>query len=103
MLERLSGSINEVVTEVHLYSPQKKYSFAVRTKVFFKELTADEIEYYVSKYQPYDKAGAYGIQEWIGMIRSEERRVGKECNARLGGRHNGKKVKKSVGRRTCDR
>nr|WP_299205450.1 Maf family protein [uncultured Brumimicrobium sp.] len=72
MLERLSGSINEVVTGVHLYSPQKKYSFAVRTKVFFKELTADEIEYYVSKYQPYDKAGAYGIQEWIGMIGVEK-------------------------------
>ncbi|WP_107038623.1 Maf family nucleotide pyrophosphatase [Brumimicrobium mesophilum] len=72
MLEKLSNSTNEVVTGVHLFNPNYEKSFSVRTKVFFKELTEEEIEYYVNKYEPYDKAGAYGIQEWIGMIGVEK-------------------------------
>jgi septum formation protein len=72
MLERLSGSINEVVTGVYLYNPNHEKSFSVRTKVFFKALTSEEIEYYVTQYKPFDKAGAYGIQEWIGMIGVEK-------------------------------
>ena len=47
---------------------ERQRSFAVTTDVTFKELTDDEIDYYVEKYQPLDKAGAYGIQEWIGYI-----------------------------------
>ncbi|HLV41834.1 MAG TPA: Maf family nucleotide pyrophosphatase [Brumimicrobium sp.] len=72
MLQRLSGSINEVVTGVYLYHPTKEKTFSVRTKVFFKVLSLEEIEYYVSNYKPFDKAGAYGIQEWIGMIGVEK-------------------------------
>lgn len=72
MLERLSGSINEVVTGVYLYNPNHEKSFSVRTKVYFKVLTPQEIEYYVTHYKPFDKAGAYGIQEWIGMIGVEK-------------------------------
>lgn len=72
MLERLSNSINEVVTGVYLYSINHEKSFSVRTKVFFKALTAEEIEFYVTNYKPFDKAGAYGIQEWIGMIGVEK-------------------------------
>lgn len=68
MLELLSDSINEVVTGVYLFNPKHEKSFSVKTKVFFKKLTSEEIEYYVNTYKPYDKAGAYGIQEWIGMI-----------------------------------
>lgn len=72
MLKQLSGEINEVVTGVYLYDIHKEKSFSVRTKVFFKNLTQEEIEYYVSHYKPFDKAGAYGIQEWIGMIGVEK-------------------------------
>jgi len=72
MLKRLSDSVNEVVTGVYLYNPTNEISFSVRTKVFFKTLTREEIEYYVSNYKPFDKAGAYGIQEWIGMIGVEK-------------------------------
>lgn len=72
MLERLSGNVNEVVTGVYLYSANHERTFSVRTKVFFKVLTPEEIEYYVSNYKPFDKAGAYGIQEWIGMIGVEK-------------------------------
>ena len=72
MLEQLSNSSNEVVTGVYLFNPNHEKSFSIKTKVFFKKLTAEEIEYYVTKYEPYDKAGAYGIQEWIGMIGVEK-------------------------------
>ncbi|PWH86198.1 Maf family nucleotide pyrophosphatase [Brumimicrobium oceani] len=72
MLEKLSNSVNEVVTGVYLYNSTNEISFSVRTKVFFKKLTTEEIEYYVTKYEPYDKAGAYGIQEWIGMVGVEK-------------------------------
>lgn len=68
MLLELSGKSHEVITGVHLYNPEKELSFTVKTKVFFKTLTLAEIDYYIKHFQPFDKAGAYGIQEWIGKI-----------------------------------
>lgn len=68
MLRLLSNSCHEVITAVSLTSSQKQVSFHSNTKVFFKALSKEEIEHYITKYQPFDKAGAYGIQEWIGMI-----------------------------------
>lgn len=68
MLHKLSGKAHEVITGVALLYNQKIYSFYEKTTVHFKELTNAEIEYYVNEYKPFDKAGAYGIQEWIGMV-----------------------------------
>lgn len=68
MLRKLSGKPHEVITGVALLYMQKIYSFYEKTTVYFKELTDAEIEYYIQECQPFDKAGAYGIQEWIGMI-----------------------------------
>nr|WP_319397762.1 Maf family nucleotide pyrophosphatase [uncultured Carboxylicivirga sp.] len=72
MLQMLSGKSHEVVTGVCLSANQKKHSFKVNTKVFFKDLSSEEIDYYIDNYKPFDKAGAYGIQEWIGMIGIEK-------------------------------
>ncbi len=72
MLEKLSGKTHEVITGVTLMSANKIKSFAVSTKVHFKSLNIGEIEFYVDEYKPFDKAGAYGIQEWIGMIGIEK-------------------------------
>ena len=68
MLNELSGNQHQVITGVCLTSKEKKLTFYSTSDVFFKLLSADEIEYYVYEYKPYDKAGAYGIQEWIGSI-----------------------------------
>ena len=68
MLRELSGQTHQVITGVCLMTREHQRSFAVTTDVTFKELTDAEINYYVEKYQPLDKAGAYGIQEWIGYI-----------------------------------
>lgn len=68
MLGLLSGKSHEVITGVTLSTLQWQRSFAVTTMVWFKELTADEISFYVDSYRPFDKAGAYGIQEWIGYV-----------------------------------
>ena len=68
MLRELSGRTHQVITGVCLMTSEKRHSFAVTTDVTFKELTAEEIDYYVETYRPLDKAGAYGIQEWIGYI-----------------------------------
>ena len=68
MLSTLSGQMHEVITGVTLMSRQKMHSFISTTNVFFKELTKEEIDFYVTHFRPYDKAGAYGIQEWIGHI-----------------------------------
>ena len=68
MLRELSGKTHQVMTGVCLMTLEKERSFTVITDVTFKVLTDDEINYYVTKYQPLDKAGAYGIQEWIGYI-----------------------------------
>ena len=68
MLRMLSGKTHRVVTGVTVRSAKKCESFSVRSDVTFAELDADEIDYYIEHYKPYDKAGAYGIQEWIGSV-----------------------------------
>lgn len=68
MLRMLSGKTHHVVTGVTVRSAEKTESFAVRSNVAFAELEQDEIDYYIEHCQPYDKAGAYGIQEWIGYV-----------------------------------
>jgi len=68
MIKSLSGNSHKVYTGVTISSINKSQSFVSETKVFFKQLTDDEVAYYVDKYKPFDKAGAYGIQEWIGYI-----------------------------------
>ncbi|MDE6354048.1 MAG: Maf-like protein [Prevotella sp.] len=68
MLRKLSGRTHSVVTGVCLATSGMQRNFTVTTGVTFKELTDEEIEYYVTEYKPFDKAGAYGIQEWIGYI-----------------------------------
>jgi len=67
ILGEISGNTHRVITGVCLLSKSKFVSFFSSTKVTFSELTNDEIEYYVDSFRPYDKAGAYGIQEWIGL------------------------------------
>jgi len=67
MISDLSGNTHEVITGVSLLSSEKEKTFSVSTKVTFVRLSDDEINYYIEKYKPYDKAGAYGIQEWIGL------------------------------------
>ncbi|MEZ4924332.1 MAG: Maf-like protein [Crocinitomicaceae bacterium] len=68
MLRMLSGKTHTVITGVCIRSNNKEVSFSDHTEVTFCELTEEEIEYYVSKYKPFDKAGSYGVQEWIGYI-----------------------------------
>ena len=68
MLRELSGKTHQVITGVCLTTTSKQQAFAVTTDVTFKTLTDEEIDYYVTQYKPLDKAGAYGIQEWIGYI-----------------------------------
>lgn len=72
MLEALSGKKHEVITGVCLKSLEKEQVFSVSTLVYFKNLSEKEIDFYINEYQPFDKAGAYGIQEWIGMIGVEK-------------------------------
>ena len=68
MLEALSGKTHEVVTGVTLSTIERMESFSALTEVEFASIPSDEIRTYVAKYHPLDKAGAYGIQEWIGAI-----------------------------------
>lgn len=68
MLKMLSGKTHQVITGVCISTKEKKKVFSVNTNVTFKRLQDTEIDYYVSKYKPFDKAGAYGIQEWIGHV-----------------------------------
>lgn len=68
MLRELSGKTHQVVTGVCLTTSKEQRRFSVTTDVTFKQLSDAEINHYVDKYKPYDKAGAYGIQEWIGYI-----------------------------------
>ena len=68
MLQLLSGQTHQVITGVTLTTLERQTSFSVETDVTFKSLSDDEIDYYVTHYKPFDKAGAYGIQEWIGHI-----------------------------------
>ena len=67
-LYSLSGQTHKVITGLSIRSKEKQYTFSVESKVTFRVFTLEEIEYYVDTYKPYDKAGAYGIQEWIGYV-----------------------------------
>ena len=68
MIQSLSGKKHEVITSVALTSTEKQEVFSVTTKVTFNPLSDNEINFYITKYSPFDKAGSYGIQEWIGLI-----------------------------------
>jgi len=67
MVQEISGRTHEVITGVSLLTPDKNVTFTESTRVTFEKLSETDILYYVEKYAPYDKAGAYGIQEWIGL------------------------------------
>lgn len=68
MLHELSGKTHQVITGVCLTTREKQVCFSVETDVTFKTLSDSEITYYIDHYHPFDKAGAYGIQEWIGHV-----------------------------------
>ena len=68
IISKLSGSKHQVITGVVILQNGKEISFSDTTDVWFHELTRDQIAYYVDHYKPYDKAGAYAIQEWIGVV-----------------------------------
>jgi septum formation protein len=72
MLQQLSGRTHEVITAVVMTTLEKRVAFSVHSFVDFAMLENEEIIYYVDKFQPFDKAGAYGIQEWIGYIGVQE-------------------------------
>ena len=72
MLQKLSGDWHEVITSVCFTTIHQQITQHRITQVKFKNLSDAEIEYYIKKYKPYDKAGAYGIQEWIGLVGIEE-------------------------------
>lgn len=72
ILKKLSGNMHTVITGVCLKSAEKEVAFSETTNVYFASLNDKEIDYYLKKFQPYDKAGAYGIQEWIGYIGIEK-------------------------------
>jgi septum formation protein len=72
MLQKLSGKMHQVYTAYTLMDEYKIQTITDMTKVFFKDLSNEEIEYYITHYQPFDKAGAYGIQEWIGFTAVEK-------------------------------
>ena len=72
MLKSLSGNTNEVCTAVSILGTKVEKTFTDIAQVVFRELTDEEIEHYVDVHKPFDKAGAYGIQEWIGMIGIEK-------------------------------
>ncbi|MCK4747183.1 MAG: septum formation protein Maf [Bacteroidales bacterium] len=72
MLKQLSGNMHEVLTGVCFRISGKKHSFHASSLVWFASLTDTEINYYIDHYKPFDKAGAYGIQDWIGYIGVEK-------------------------------
>lgn len=72
ILMKLSGNIHTVITGVTLRSNEKVKNFCATTQVWFRELKMQEIEYYIDNYKPYDKAGAYGAQDWIGFVAIEK-------------------------------
>ncbi len=72
MLETLSGKMHEVFTAVCLKSANKQTTFYDVSRVYFKKLKSEEIEYYLTNFSPYDKAGGYGVQDWIGYIGIEK-------------------------------
>lgn len=68
ILKEISGNTHEVITGVSFRSNTKNLTFSDSTKVTFEKLSEEEIYYYIDNFKPYDKAGAYGIQEWIGIV-----------------------------------
>jgi len=68
ILSKLSGNKHSVITGVVIAHKEKEIAFADITNVWFHHLTKEQIEFYIDKYKPYDKAGAYAIQEWIGVV-----------------------------------
>jgi septum formation protein len=72
MLETLSGNMHQVYTGVCLAAKHKRHTFFAESKVWFRKLASQEIEWYADEYRPFDKAGAYGIQEWIGYVGIEK-------------------------------
>jgi septum formation protein len=68
MIKSLSGKTHEVITSVCIKNAGKSETFNETTRVTFNELTDEEIAYYLEEYKPFDKAGSYGIQEWIGLV-----------------------------------
>ena len=74
ILRQLSGRVHQVITGVTVLTQVKQESFAVTSHVKFANVTEEEIDYYVDNYLPFDKAGAYGIQEWFGLVAVEELR-----------------------------
>jgi septum formation protein len=68
ILKEISGNTHEVITGVSIRSRSKEITFSESTKVTFEPFSEEETEYYIENFKPYDKAGAYGIQEWIGII-----------------------------------
>ena len=72
MIRSLSGHVHEVITAVCIFSKEKCEEFYASTEVHFSEIADEEIEYYINKYKPFDKAGSYGVQEWIGYIGIEK-------------------------------
>ena len=72
ILQALSGKKHQVITSVSLKGKDSQTIFNDTTNVYFKELTVDEINYYIENHKPFDKAGSYGIQEWIGFIGIEK-------------------------------
>lgn len=71
MLRMLSGHRHTVVTGVTLRTTDRTHTFGARSEVWFRTLTDEEIAYYVATYRPFDKAGSYGVQEWIGYVAIE--------------------------------
>ena len=68
MMKLLSGKVHKVVTGVTVHTKEKTKTFSVTSKVTFETLDNQEVDYYIDNFKPYDKAGAYGVQEWIGYI-----------------------------------
>jgi septum formation protein len=68
ILKEISGNTHEVITGVSIRSRSKEVTFSESTKVTFEAFSEEEINYYITNFKPYDKAGAYGIQEWIGIL-----------------------------------
>ena len=79
MLKTLSGKMHEVFTAVCLKSTNKCITFYDRTAVYFKELSDDEIVFYLNNYKPFDKAGSYGAQDWMGLVGINRLETGKLC------------------------
>jgi septum formation protein len=71
-LQMLSGKTHQVITGVHIGYQDKQYQFRETTEVSFHTLTLEQIHFYVDEFKPYDKAGAYGIQDWIGVVGIKE-------------------------------